>query len=717
MNQISLGKVVFVVALTAGVSLAIACGSSSHPALGTQGNNAFDPYACATPGAVQSCHVNLGTNNGVVTCAVGTQVCDGSHWGACSTGGGGVKTATYGGSFTSAGYKPSGSTLSQGTGGGLHILADPVDASSDAGLCRWDDPCDPYCFGWDDEASAPAAAPPPPVSGGSPAGLPSGWYNAASKASCGAPLNPSDCNYDQCCAANGGPCVDWTTNPATANCSTASVPGLIAAGCAAQPDFTAQVGCNDPVSNDVIVPVCNRGGVAANAGLLYIALRDDAYTPGPTHFPFVTGKGDCTVDLGPTGINGGAGLAPGACFPVDLSNPQAGVKCYGLKIEKRNSIFINGGGGNGSASNAANISLPECTGANNWTAINNQKCAAAVVGGGGAILTCVDATTVGSMSSKNISPCHPGNGLGQCLFDECCYKNGSNDCRQWGAANTGDCNLGANGCGGQQNYTATAGCKDTNGDMHLQICNRGDTDVNAGIFNVGFGLGGVRNYAFLSLDGCSWDWANVGGLGSNGCVDLNVSQSTINGSGAGVSCGLMPATIGTIPYVVRVNTTGTIGIVSTGNNNNGLAECGGGDNWAMTDPGVACTGCPATPTGDGGGSYTYTAKCAPGYRVNWQYLVYDVNSGEVEFNATTTTTLVDGSVLPPSTSYQLADPPNNPVSSACHYQAPAVGGCPVNLATILGKDAHGETMNLDIVPHNGANVVGWSISYDCVPYE
>lgn len=730
MDSVSLGKIVFVVAVAAGVTLGLACGTS-HPPIGTIGNNADDPTACATEGAVQACHITMGMQNGVTNCIAGTQTCSAGHWLPCTTKGG-VAGAHYGGTFTSNGFNPYSSTgLPNQKSTGLRLLNDPIPPTTDAGLCQ-DDPCDPYCWGWDDEAaSVPPPPPLPPANGGNPSGLPPGWYTGATvQPTCNVPGNPQDCNFDQCCPATGSACTSWTT--AIANADGGALTGTCApsGGCATGPDFTVEVGCNDPVTNDTIIPVCNRGGTTANTGSLIVALQDDSGgPPGPSHFPFVAGHGHCNIDL--TMIP----LVPNSCVNVDVNKPQAGIQCFSIKVEKYNTLFVNGGGGNGSASSAAQLALAECNGANNWGAINNQKCAAPTGAGGGPLFTCAPVATLPFGEAINQAfTCHPGNpskpaSLGQCLYDSCCYKNGFGDCRDWDSVQSGDCDLTNNGCTGQVNYTASAGCTDAVGDVHVQICNRGDTAVSSGTFNVGFAAGdsfgqAPRNYPFKSIGGCTWNWATVGGLGSDGCQDLNVTKQTLDGTP--VDCSTMTggpaaflATNGG-RHTIRVNTTDTGDssnqIVSTGDGNNGLPECTGADDWSGYESGVACTACAQIGVGTGGGDYPYTAVCPSGYHVKWKYLAYNVTGGEVEFAATTTSTLIDGSTAPVSTSYTVADPPNAPVATSCQYGGG--GGCPVDLAAILGPvDSMGEKMILSINTKAGASALGWSVSYDCLPYE
>jgi hypothetical protein len=702
--HISITKVIAVVVLASGVGAAIACGSG-HPGLGGGGNGGGgETNACSEEGAVQACHINLGAANGVTQCAAGTQVCKSGLWTACTTAGG-VTGAHYGGNFTSSGYNPYPASLSP-TQGGLKFLADPIDASQNASLCQ-SDPCDPYCWGWDDEAAAATVTTTSGGASGTIGSLPGSWQ-AVNQNPCN---TAGDCQFDQCCPTPGsGACTAWATAPATGTCNEAVDGGP----CASTPDYTVEVGCTNG-SGDVIVNVCNRGTAAPVPGtLIPLASQDDKYTPT---FPFNGGRGFCTINTSTWP------MAPGTCVPVNLSNPQAGITCNSVKFEKQNTLFVNGHGpGTGSANNATDLAQPECSGANNWGAINQQTCGTNpdAGAGGGTLLTCVDAHTVGSLNGYNVSPCHPGSGISQCQFDECCYKNGSNDCRQWGAVATGDCDPDSYGCDSQINYTVSAGCTDGT-DYHLQVCNRGGANVTSagGNFYVAWGAStadfnqpNINGMNLISAaGGCQWDWANIGGLGANGCVDLNITAATVNGVSTGVTCSGVPGSA----VDVLVNAANDMGVVGVAG-----GECSGRDNWSIITPGLACSGCPATATGNGGGTYTYTATCSSGYRAKWQYLAYNVTTGgEVEFNVNTQTTLVDGAVAPISATYLVADPPNAGFPTSCAYGAasPCPDNLTTNLGTALGKDAWGNVLTLSIVTHDAGNVLGWSISYDCVPYE
>jgi hypothetical protein len=709
--------------------IVVACGSK-HPPLGggAGGNGQLDSNACSSEGAIRDCHVTLGMMNGVLNCALGSQTCTGGYWTSCSTAGG-VTGAHYGGSFSTPGFSPFAATGPANAMGGLRVLDDPILPQQDASLCAQDS-CDPYCWGWDDEAAATAPPPPPPPMGGATGGLPSGWYSGygATTNPCAVPGAPGDCNFDQCCPANGGTCTDWGTaiiDGATGvgNCDPSS--NSLAPTCSTLPDFTTQVGCQDPTSGDTFIPVCNRGGVIANTGTLKLTLGHQNSDP-PGQFPFPEVHGYCNILLSSVPI------APNACINVDINAPQAGITCYGIQVGVHNSIFVNGAGTNGSASGPTNINVPECTGANNWGAINHQTCAAAMAGGA-TVYTC---TTVPAMfSGYQTSPCHPQNmgmgnppTLGQCQFDSCCYKNGSGNCVPWDSKTSGDCNAGPNGCSGPD-FTAGTACTDVNADVHVQVCNRGTSDVMSGTGNIGFAAGdsggqAPKNYPFVSAGGCTWDWAVVGGLASDSCVDLNVTQQLLNGNA--VDCSSMAggpaaflATSGG-QHTIRINTTGVTGTVATGNNNVQISECAGDDNWSIYDSTVACSGCPAIPSGGGGGTFTYTATCPPGYQVKWQYLAYDVTisgSSPVEFDGHTTQVFPDGGPMGmPSTDYTLANPPMSPTATSCLYTGPA-GSCPIDLAMIMGQDALSNQLTLEINPSGGSGANDWAVSYDCIPFE
>lgn len=702
-GEVAVAKAAFVIALGAGITLAVACSGDGHPANGSIGNVVNDPTACATEGAVEGCRISLGIKNGVESCATGTATCTNGHWSACSAGG--TKGATFGGLKVS-GPGAVASSVPASTGGGLHFLADPIDASSSAQLCvnGTGDPCDAYCWGWDDEGGAPPA---PPSSGNGDVGdLPSGWYSATTDNPCGVPGHPRDCQFDQCCPANGGACADWATAPVTGNCDPTT--NNIAPGCAGKPDFTAGVACDDPVTTHTILDVCNRGGADQTTGTLKVGVGN--LTP-QSFWPFGPGGGYCKVDMAMHP------LLKGTCFKFDAIAPPAGVQCFGINFGPQNRVFVNGGGGNSSSNDPMDISLPECTGSNNFGAANHQVCGSATASGS-QVYTCGSYSALTSGSDQTApNKCHPNNGhTDDCQYDTCCYAN-DKQCINYDITNTGYCKPSTI-CSGAQDYTASVACVDSATDVHVRVCNRGTSDATTGTFNVGFGAVGSNpnSYPFTAAGYCTWDWSTVGTLEADGCADLNVSQGQLDGvnvdcSSIGLTSILRNVFLGLGRRAIFVD-----GHPNANNNTDVvIADCNGANNWSAYEPGLACSGCPVPAPNTGPQSFDYTGVCDSGSHVKWRNFVFDVSGGEVQFKASTDFTEIDGSVAPTSTPVLIADPPTAPATSACHYNSPA-GVCPIDLGTLLGSNAYGQVLHLDVIPVTGF-ALKWSISYDCVPYE
>ena len=575
------------------------------------------------------------------------------------------------------------------------------------------DPCDPYCWGWDDEAGAPLVTP-PTGGNGNVANLPSGWYTATTRAPCRVPGNARDCQFDQCCPVNNGACTDWATAPVSGNCDNGQNPGL-GVGCNMLPNFTAGVACDDPITGHTILDVCNRGAAGQVTGTLKVGVGN--LTP-QSFWPFGPGGGYCKVDmvLHP--------LLANTCYKFDAVAPPPGVQCFGINFGPQNRVFVNGGQANSGSNNAGDISLAECTGADNFGAANHQVCGAAVVGGA-QIFTCGSYAGL-TVAQDQVRPnkCKTNNpNKDNCQFDTCCWKN-DKQCIDYDQTVTGYCDPNTL-CAGARDYTASVGCMDANSDIHVRVCNRGAADATAGTFHVGFGNVNSNPLAYpfnppLVLGifpvECTWDWGTVGPLEADSCADLNVTQSQLDG--VFVNCltlGLTPPNRNTFMAAGR-RAIFVDGHPSSANNTDvGLADCNTQNNWTAYEPGVVCNGCPTPAPGTGPQTFEYTGTCDSGYRVKWRNLVFDVAGGEVKFLASTTFTEIDGAVATSSTPVVVADPPMMPATSACHYNNPA-GVCPIDLAAALGTDAYGQVLHFDVVPVTG-QAIKWSISYDCVPYE
>jgi hypothetical protein len=711
------------IGVTVGIAgLIFACGSSKLGAsTGAGGGPGSTGMPCPMEGQTQACHILIDTQPTHVDCVVGTQTCMSGMWTNCSSPT--VKGQYYGGSFSSPGYQGgfppangataarSGGNAAAGAKGQLGILADPAPPLPDASICVAN-PCDPYCLGWDDEGGAPANA--QQAGGGTVAGLPPGIYSGATNPACTIPTTLDNCNFDQCCPSAGGTCANWSgPPPPTGDC----IP------CAGV-DFTAGIACDDPVTGDTVVTVCNRGATAAptTMGPLYVGIGTKK--PGQM-YPFGPNGGNCQVDLSMVPMN------PNTCINIDINNPATGIKCFGINLSPMDRIVVNGGGGNGAASSDTDMAITECTMDNNFGEQNHQTCPAATgaSGGGATIYICGDPAGVPAGMGNGV--CHPGNTPpAGCLLDTCCYKNGNGGCIPWDKTISGDCDLmndqGA-GCDSKPDYTAAASCSDINGDVHVDICNRGAQDVSSGQFYVGIGAAG-STYGFPfsnDLAGaayCTWNWSAVGGLDADGCVDFNITQETVDGTS--VSCPSLPGVgapnntfmaAGNRAIYVNEAAGAPPSIPNAGAGN--LNECNGTNNWTVFTNGMSCTGCAIAAPGSGPQHLTYTGVCQPGYHVEWRYLIFDVTGGEVTFTATMAPSLgTDAGFGMQGAPVLVADPPVAPTTSSCQLAGPSP--CPIDLMMALGAQALDEQMTLDIVPQSAAaSALDWSVSYDCIPFE
>lgn len=209
-------------------------------------------------------------------------------------------------------------------------------------------------------------------------GASSFWYGPANNATptCTAGVN-DNCEMDSFCnASSGGTCVPYAAG------------GVNKVGtCVTKPDFTIGTGCWDSSSSTGLeLEVCNRGGVVANTGTLYVDMVSSA--------PSVHANGRaCPQLLQSVGASTGAycaipltttSLASGECVSFNIFSPAAstGIKCYdtgGTALSPTSAIknytnlaaVVNpqpGGGFTPSATVASPLS--ECDTCNNYTEID-----------------------------------------------------------------------------------------------------------------------------------------------------------------------------------------------------------------------------------------------------------------------------------------------------------------------------------------------------------
>jgi hypothetical protein len=108
------------------------CGNS-RPGNSDGTNTIYTPNAkCSKEGSISSCAVELGRQDGIVSCAKGTRTCHNGFWGQC------VASTS-----TAQRYRVPAPKATVGDGraaGGLRARA-----ISATGVSCLDNPCDPYC--------------------------------------------------------------------------------------------------------------------------------------------------------------------------------------------------------------------------------------------------------------------------------------------------------------------------------------------------------------------------------------------------------------------------------------------------------------------------------------------------------------------------------------------------------------------------------------------
>ena len=148
-------KVALGVFSTAFAAMLLHCGSDRPPPSdgnGSWSNNHPVGGPCAVEGETTDCHAVVGQRAGFVDCFDGQQVCTNGQWGPCmgSAGGGGsVSTHAFSGGDLTGGDPSS--------AGGFHIESYSSPGAADAGPPCSVDPCNPYCWGFNENPPAPIA--------------------------------------------------------------------------------------------------------------------------------------------------------------------------------------------------------------------------------------------------------------------------------------------------------------------------------------------------------------------------------------------------------------------------------------------------------------------------------------------------------------------------------------------------------------------------------
>ncbi len=348
-----------------GLLLAVQCGSDKPPV-----GDAFDAGGppvtgpCTTNGETRDCHAVVGQGSGYVDCFNGTQTCENGQWSPCD------------GSGTSKGKH----TIRPFVGGLTPLsLSSPSNTTPPCSL----DPCNPYCWGFNETPPSPIAPPPGCMitlpSGGS-CGMGkieanTGGYSSlpaadqvnltsciSSTAACPTTLNVVDatpncdgCQYDTHCS--GGTCAQWGAG------------GYNAA--AGGVDLTLGYQCLDvPATGSTYhFPVCNRGSttLSGTGPTIHIGLY--------VSINFTTGapkRSQCVAPASPSPpddkeviypLTGQPfSIAPGQCVDVNATNSTF-TGAAGDLIHVGERVAVNW-----------NASVTEVNYCNNWNMEDDAAC-------------------------------------------------------------------------------------------------------------------------------------------------------------------------------------------------------------------------------------------------------------------------------------------------------------------------------------------------------
>ncbi|HEY3233705.1 MAG TPA: hypothetical protein VGJ84_03255, partial [Polyangiaceae bacterium] len=304
------------------------------------------------PWTTRPCGIELGVLGGTVRCQRGTQICEDGVWSACM-----ADASKHSVSIPAAGPATSGGVKLQDVGGGSSTCVD--------------NPCDPVCLKFNDEPSSPASA--------DRVDTPTGWSYGGSLASSNVPTAFKDkgslnaqcsaaagsqsfneaCQFDQHC--NGGSCTAF---------------GPTDSGSCSGIDITAPTSCIPITSGFRDLTVCNRGTVAAPAGI-----RCYRYPGGAPQYPNDDpGTGTLVMTTATT-------LQPGTCetqqVPESLfgQNGIQSIMCNPPQTE----IQVVSVGPNYAATNAPLPNLPSWTNPANGYASDGQYATAAPPNPNGAV--------------------------------------------------------------------------------------------------------------------------------------------------------------------------------------------------------------------------------------------------------------------------------------------------------------------------------------------
>jgi hypothetical protein len=681
-----------------GLAMALACGDADRP-LASESGGGTGGYGtlqgpCSPEGTVHECHVRLGGSNDVLQCFVGKQECRGGTWSPC----GGTDITLTSIDLNEVGAASSSSSSS--SGGGLKFLATPT---ADGGQCG-QDPCDPYCLAYNEDASVPPEAGPPEYYFNSPGsmfgGAPAGF---AKKSNCGG--DPLGCNgaqpditgeeYPRKC--NGEDHFStWDSCLADTHCDTTK------GGYTIKHHLTA-------------TPTTSGGGSGAGAG---------GY--GPTKLN--DGDTEATNCNRYNWVN--ATNTPGGVW-LQYDWPSA-VRIGSMRVDTKLNTDTCAATGRtlGAATiqywdGAAWVTHGSVTNQlNDWTytfatPITTTR------------LRLYDVYTTGTVGQLNNPVVYewevysPTNYKGECIGN---WDTSATTSSQWDEANQ---RWVPAVCGGVD-LTVSAACE-VGGVSGFNICNRGNTDAvaaNIGLFidngNGEFGSSTFAGGACPSkAPSCSPAVPN-GVLKPGKCFRVTGANCPAYGTGNG----------NPVAYVNPQAAIAECGGLLT----DGLATAPGcNNNWADVKNGGSACGSAGVTYLSGSKTVNYAAICPPSYRVRWKTLTYaatvpcspgacnGTNNSKVEFFGALSTPLTDGGTASAPETI-IADATTTQTVN-CTFGTDAGGQpkCPVDLASwansVTAEGAHYANLALRILvtptadTYAAPTVTSWAVSYDCVPYE
>lgn len=342
----------------------------------------------------------------------------------------------------------------------------------------------------------------------------------------------------------------------------------------------------------------------------------------------------------------------------------------------------------------------------------------------------------------------PANGK-VCSSDYCCaqYNVGGNPytCQPW-VNETGMNPVAEAKCvkpTGAVDYTLGLACNDTNGQVHVPLCNRGTVDATSGTIMVAEypgnpkyagDLSGPAPGAFCNNPGNPSAYCLVNLAAKNvkagKCIDVNVSAGTAAGTAAGVTCssGFSSGnrTMMVNPPAPPGKSFATAFAPAYTTLNEG-DQCNNYSFHPTTAQGGTCSAYGEVLPPPATQSFQYEALCNPGFRVQWNQLSYSTivpTESQVVFSVSVAQYAGDGGVgtfSAPVTAATVKST-SSPDPAICSMSgAPDANACPKNLATILGEVAsHYDVLKVSVTETAISaipTVLGWQVTYNCVPYE